>query len=82
MGLGRAFLFAGEVGARLHNTEGRASGSAAYSSEDTAFREYLVKLRHLPERMQTEEGARLARQRLTYMAEFFERLSAEEKGRL
>ncbi len=82
VGLGRAFLFAGEVGARLHNSEARAAGSPAYSREDTAFREYLVKLRHLPGRMQTEEGRRLARQRLAYMTEFFERLTAEEKGRL
>ena len=82
VGLGRAFLFAGEVGARLHNSEAAAVRSAAYSGEDTAFREYLVKLRHLPGRMQTEEGRQLARQRLAYMTGFFERLTAEEKGRL
>lgn len=82
VGLGRAFLFAGEVGARLHNRETEAARSAAYSGEDTAFREYTVKLRHLPGRMQTEEGRRLARLRLEFMTAFFERLSAEERGSL
>ncbi len=81
VGIGRAFLFAGEVGARLHNTAAEARKARAYSSGDTAFREYLVKLRHLPGKMTTPEGRRLARERAAYMEEFFRRLNVEAKGR-
>lgn len=76
-GVGRAFLFAGSCGARLHNTESEALAGEPYGPEDTAYREYLVKLRHLPEIMLTSEGRRLARERLDFMESFFRRLDAE-----
>ena len=76
-GLGRAFLFAGSCGARLHNTEREALGGQPYGPEDTAYREYLVKLRHLPRVMLTPAGRRLAEERLRFMAEFFRRLDEE-----
>jgi len=77
VGLGRAFLFAGACGARLHNTEAEALAGAPYGPEDTAYREYLVKLRHLPGAMLTPAGARLARERLKFMEAFFHRLDEE-----
>ena len=77
VGLGRAFLFAGRVGARLHNTEAEALNSPAYSREDTAYREYLVKLRKLPAAMLTEPGRREGQRRLRFMRRFFDRLDAE-----
>ena len=77
VGLGRAFLFAGRVGARLHNTEAEALNSPAYSREDTAYREYLVKLRKLPSAMLTEPGRREGQRRLRFMRRFFDRLDAE-----
>lgn len=77
VGLGRAFLFAGHCGARLHNTEAEALASPAYSREDTAYREYLVKLRHLPGAMLTEPGRAEGTRRLRFMRRFFERLEAE-----
>ena len=77
VGIGRAFLFAGREHARLHNTREEALNSAAYSREDTAYREYLVKLRKLPEAMLTEPGRRAARERAAFMKEFFDRLNAE-----
>ena len=76
-GLGRAFLFAGSCGARLHNTEEEALGGQPYGPEDTAYREYLVKLRRLPQAMLTPAGRRLAEERLRFMAEFFRRLDEE-----
>ena len=75
VGIGRAFHYAGRIGARLHNTEQEAEGSPAYSREDTAYREYLVKLRHVPERMTTESGKRLAEERAAFMHEFFRRMN-------
>jgi uncharacterized protein len=80
VGIGRAFLFAGEVGARLHNTAAAALKGRSYSPEDTAYREYLVKLRLLPGRMKTPPGRCLARERAVYMEGFFRRLTEETKG--
>lgn len=77
VGIGRAFHFAGRIGARLHNTENEAVNSPSYSREDSAYREYLVKLRHVPERMLTESGRRLAAERAEFMHEFFDRMNSE-----
>jgi len=77
VGLGRAFLFAGRVGARLHNSAETALNSEAYSREDTAYREYLVKLRHLPSGMLTAPGRAEGARRLRFMCRFFDRLEAE-----
>jgi uncharacterized protein len=43
-GIGRAFLFAGEVGATLHNPDITPEESESYSKNDTCYREYRVKL--------------------------------------
>ncbi len=77
IGIGRAFLFAGQVGARLHNTEAALMGSNAYTIEDTAYREFRFKLRKLRERMLTPLGRRLAEERHRFMEEFFRRLNQE-----
>ena len=77
IGIGRAFLFAGRENARLHNTKEEALGSAAYSREDTAYREFLVKLCKLPGVMQTAEGKKIAKKRLRFMEKFFDELSDE-----
>lgn len=77
VGIGRAFLFAGHANARLHNTRNEALNSAEYSREDTAYREYLVKLKNLPERMLTSPGYRIALERVKFMHEFFARLNGE-----
>ncbi len=82
VGVGRAFLFAGEVGARLHNSHVDISLTSSYSSEDTAYREYSVKLKRVKETMLTREGARLAAERHAFMEEFFSRLDGEIYGDL
>jgi uncharacterized protein len=81
VGIGRAFLFAGEVGARLHDPNVRVEKTKAYSREDTAYREYLVKLRSVKDRIFTREGRRMARDRHRFMAEYFNRLNREVAGR-
>ncbi len=80
VGIGRAFHFAGREGARLHNSKDAAINSAAYSREDSAYREYLVKLRHIPERMLTVAGRELAAERALFMDQFFDRLNHETFG--
>lgn len=83
VGIGRAFLFAGESGAKLHNEPGTDPLEAkAYSEEDTAYREFLAKLRHVHERMLTAEGKRLAEERHAFMLKFFNRLAEEVSGEL
>ena len=77
IGIGRAFHFAGRENARVHNSSEEALNSAAYSREDSAYREYLVKLRHVPRQMLTEAGKRLAVERGRFMHEFFENIKKE-----
>jgi uncharacterized protein len=82
VGIGRAFLFAGEVGARLHDKDIDIARTKPYTREDTAYREYLVKLRHVRDRMTTREGRRIAAGRHRFMAAFFDRLNRETEGLL
>jgi uncharacterized protein len=80
VGIGRAFLFAGEIGARLHNGGVKISETKPYTREDTAYREYMVKLRHVKKRMMTGEGKRMAVKRDAFMNQFFTRLDKETRG--
>ena len=80
VGVGRAFLFAGEVGARLHNPGNNIENTHSYSKEDTGFREYKVKLRNIRDRVLTREGRRLADDRHDFMESFFKRFIEEYQG--
>ena len=80
VGIGRAFLFAGEVGARLHNPEEDILNTQAYSSEDTAFREFSVKLKKVKDRMLTATGKKMAEDRHRFMVGYFDRLTLEVHG--
>jgi len=82
VGIGRAFLFAGEVGARLHDPAVDIRKTRPYTREDTAYREFLVKLSRIKSRMHTGEGKRLARERHRFMVGFFDRLNKEARGRV
>jgi uncharacterized protein len=77
VGVARAIHFSGRIGSRLHNSEHEAVGSDAYGKEDSAYREYLVKLRHIPDRMLTDTGRRLAVERVEFMDLFFDTLNRE-----
>lgn len=80
IGIGRAFLFAGQVGAKLHNHESCIENTLPYSVEDTAYREFKVKMCKIKDRMLTPEGKRLAYERHAFMEIFFERLEKEIRG--
>jgi uncharacterized protein len=80
VGIGRAFLFAGEVGAKLHNKGADIEQTKAYTEDDTAYREYMVKLRKIRNRMTTSEGKKIAAGRHEYMAGFFDRMDKEAEG--
>jgi uncharacterized protein len=81
VGVARAYLFAGEVGARLHNLESNIEQTRAYSSEDTGYREYRVKLRHIKDRILTKTGKKIAPKRHDFMEDFFNRFLDELNGK-
>lgn len=80
IGIARAYLFAGEVGARLHNPDIDVEQAPAYSENDTGYREYRIKLRRIKERMLTASGRKMAQDRHEFMELFFNRFLAEYEG--
>ncbi len=80
VGVARAYLFAGELGACLHNPYIPIEETEPYSKNDTGFREYIVKLSRIKSRIITAEGRRLAEERHQFMASFFERFLREYDG--
>ena len=81
VGVARAFLFAGEVGARLHNAEANAEDTETYSVDDTGYREFEVKLSKIKDRMLTIEGRKMAEERHVIMVAFFKRFLEEFEGK-
>jgi len=82
VGIGRAFLFAGENGAHLHYKDIDPSKVKRYSEEDTAYNEFLVKLQYVKNKMLTTEGKRIAEERHEFMVNFFDRLNSEVDGQI
>lgn len=77
VGIARAFMFAAKAGAKLHNSAQEAIESPPYSSGDTAYREYLVKLSKLPDKMLTPPGKQAANKLKLFMKNFFDQLNKE-----
>ncbi len=80
IGVARAFLFAGEVGARLHNPSIDIEETESYSRDDTGYREFKVKLCKIKDRMLTPSGRSFARERHQFMVSFFDRFIQEFNG--
>lgn len=80
VGVARAYLFAGELGAMLHNPDVEPEEVRPYSKDDTGFREYKVKLCKIKDRILTDEGKRMAEERHAFMEEFFKRFQEEYEG--
>ncbi len=84
VGVGRAYMMAGEQGQRLHTRI--AEGAAPRHMRDieqgtySPVEEWSVKLRHLAQAMTTEEGRRLASARARFMEAFFRQLEEEIGG--
>jgi len=81
VGVARAYLFAGEVGARLHNPDADIQNTKPYSEDDTGFREFRVKLCKIKDRVLTRAGRKLARERHDFMEFFFKRFIEEYEGK-
>jgi uncharacterized protein len=80
VGVARAYLFAGELGARLHNPDLPPEQARPYSRDDTGHREFVVKLSRIEARILTAEGKRLAAGRHAFMTRFFEQFLKEYEG--
>lgn len=78
--IGRAFMYAWEIGAKLHNDKWvDVENTEVYSRDDTAYREYLVKLRYIKDKMFTRAGREMAEKRHTLMVNFFDELLEETR---
>jgi len=82
IGIGRAFVFAGENGAAVHIRNLDIEKSKSYTKNDTAYREFKVKLEKVKDRIFTDEGKRLAEKRHDFMVDFFNRLKQEAAGEI
>jgi len=80
VGVARAYLFAGEVGACLHNPDVHIKDTRPYSKDDTGYREFRVKLRKVRERILTDTGRHMAEERHQFMEQFFNRFIQEFNG--
>lgn len=80
IGILRACSFGGSVGAVVHNPEVEAKKENAYTKEDSAYHEYLIKLSRIKERMLTDKGKKMAEDRHNFMEDFFSRVNNEVKG--
>ncbi|MDX9788397.1 MAG: HD domain-containing protein [Desulfobacterales bacterium] len=80
VGVARAFMFAGEVGACLHNPNIDVTTAPSYSRNDTGYREFKVKLCKIRERILTKTGRQIAEERHRFMDHFFKRFIQEFNG--
>ena len=80
VGIGRAFMCAWELWAKLHNDKWvDVENTPEYSKDDTAYREYVVKLRKIKDKMFTETGKKLAEKRHNLMENFFDEVLDETR---
>lgn len=80
VGIGRAFMCAWELWAKLHNDKWvDVENTPEYSKDDTAYREYVVKLKKIKDKMFTETGKKLAEKRHKLMEKFFNELLEETR---
>jgi len=82
IGIGRAFSFAGHIGAKVHNKGVNVSETKEYSKDDTAWREYNEKLKFIKNKMLTKQGKKIAKERHTFMEIYFKRLNQEVDGKI
>ena len=82
IGIARTFYFAASLGAIVHNKDIDVENTKEYSKDDCAYREFLVKLRYIKNKIITNEAKKLAEERHNFMVEFFDRLKKEVEGEL
>jgi uncharacterized protein len=83
IGVARVFAYGGASGQRLWGQvrEGYEEGRTS-DDEHTPAHEFVVKLAKIKDRLTTETGRRMGKERHEFMAAFFDRLEAEVKGEI
>lgn len=82
IGIARAISFSGFHGSRVHVPDVDIEKSLEYGPDDCAYREFLVKLFKVKDKMLTDTGREMAKERHEFMVNFFDRLNREVKGEL
>jgi len=82
IGIGRAFSFSGHIGSKVHDKNVDVEKTKELSPDDSAYREYLIKLKHIKDRILTSGGKKIAKDRHFFMEQFFDRLNKEVDGKL
>ena len=80
VGLARCFTYGGELGQVIHDPAGTCGEEADAGSARTQYEHIHEKLLDLPDRMYTDAGRRLARERGAVVEAFVERFDAEVAG--
>lgn len=94
MGVARSFMMAGQYGQKIYsdvsiqeylrdNVVGeKADGGIKEISKHAPNLEFELKFKHIPKRLYTQKAREMAKDRLRFMENFFERLRMEMRGEL
>lgn len=92
IGVARSFMIAGEYHEKMFSdapvdeyvkdnvVDGRPEGRIKDISKHAPNLEFETKLRHIPDKLYTRKAKEVAKNRMQFMAEFFDRLQAEVDG--
>lgn len=86
IGIGRAFLFAGNAGSNTMYTGNekalaKTGKDYSFTKEDSAVLEYEVKLKNIKNKILTKEGKKIAKLRHQFMENFFATFWQEIEGK-
>jgi uncharacterized protein len=94
LGIARAFMMAEEFRQKIYSDisagkylkenviGGKVEGGVKDASKHTPNLEYELKFKHIPERLYTNHAKEIAKERLQFMEQFFNRLRMEISGEL
>jgi uncharacterized protein len=93
-GIARSFIIGGECGQKIYSNipidhyikenlvDGKPDGRIIDPSKHTSNLEFETKFKQIPNKLYTQRAKDIARERLEYMRQFFERLKSEINGQL
>lgn len=90
IGIARTFMLAGQFGQRITTNISKSyinnntvkNGRIKDVSKHSPLMEYEYKFKKIPERLYTEKGKQIGKERLSYMKDYFNRLKLEVNGKL
>lgn len=91
IGIARCFMLSGQFGQRIHidmslddylKSNSVENGRLKDISKHSPFIEYEMKFKKIPGRLYTEKGREVAKERIIYMDNFFEKLRNEIDGNM